>query len=581
MNFYTFSTILVLSSALLLTFGGAEFVSDPPDKCVAKKLGPDYAIDKLAIDEAICMGDWMFGINFYGVFGLWNDDDLVQDYIREAQRLRVHAKSRGEEVFVSVYQKGEPNPIWELACEGLSGKQKTKLNIKGEKPFVVKFKQGSSPQNRLWLVEKNGDNRLDDAFCKITKEPPMKEEPRYNLVVNEKNRKYCIGLDDANGLILDECDSSNDNQLWSRDYTGLNLWHPKKGDHLCVNVRTIDDGQSLHIKHCKNARYEEWIRKPGRARTITPKEDFGLCVTGRDFLIEKDVELVLQSCTGKPVQRWEFVNPQSYAYVSPNFYFKLIVLRENRDFCIAIGQAQVGISLKLAKCNRTQNNQLWAFDSRDSRGRWHNKNDLSLCVDSDRSYVTEGVRRELFLEDCGNTMVDNWGLGPEGDVQITPDPPDVYSPDICVSYDNTRGEYQNAHILLETCGSSGQMWKFYDPRDYHSRDGCVEQCYKEFLSLYVECLTTDDMDEFMDKYGLPSWRGCDENGAYNWVADCKKTKCNMQHEFLKSQLEEECLFIGLGYHRYIVCEEDSEGDCEKNAMDELWNCLAVRRVGEV
>ena len=85
-------------------------MTDEPDCNGLKRL---VANDNpyLTKNRAICDGPWRLGINKNGVFALWNDGNIFQEFATDADILEVSDTDDGKEAFASVYD-AEGQIIW-------------------------------------------------------------------------------------------------------------------------------------------------------------------------------------------------------------------------------------------------------------------------------------------------------------------------------------------------------------------------------------------------------------------------------------------------------------------------------------
>lgn len=136
-------------------------------------------------DEGLCSGDYVFGMNVYGVLGLWKKLSLentpeiagewgarpwwnpiwiaTTDFGFEAIGYGMAVSDTQTEGFLLVYD--DDNSLqWFLYCHSVDFEDRLKIRIDGNDPnaiFTLK-KKGEESAQELFVINSDGEEFLDD-----------------------------------------------------------------------------------------------------------------------------------------------------------------------------------------------------------------------------------------------------------------------------------------------------------------------------------------------------------------------------------------------------------------------------------
>lgn len=156
-----------------------DILAYPPRNCTGSKtiISGEY----LLVDEALCAGDYIFGINAFGVFGLWKAiyDNMEKAWGSEPWYYPIWIATTDEGVealgygmavddtntmgFLLMYD--ELNYLkWFLYCDDVYGNDRFKLRLNGKDPdaVVALKKKGDDNAQELLIINSEGEEFLDD-----------------------------------------------------------------------------------------------------------------------------------------------------------------------------------------------------------------------------------------------------------------------------------------------------------------------------------------------------------------------------------------------------------------------------------
>mmetsp|Transcript_24655 Transcript_24655/g.53740 ORF Transcript_24655/g.53740 Transcript_24655/m.53740 type:complete len:293 (+) Transcript_24655:182-1060(+) len=147
------AALIISASAFSSVFAD---MSGEPDCIGSTRLTATDAEPSIGKNRAICDEPYKLGISHDGVFALWKDGAVLEEYATGADTLEVTDNWDGTESFVSVYDDDE-QLIWSVGCVDQPENTTAKLIVHNA-TTVVRF----TKENRLWTVEDDGENSLDD-----------------------------------------------------------------------------------------------------------------------------------------------------------------------------------------------------------------------------------------------------------------------------------------------------------------------------------------------------------------------------------------------------------------------------------